>query len=61
MSSFAYRSGVLHAEEVDLRDLATTVGTPLYAYASAGFEKQYLDMTRVFADVPSLVCYAMKA
>ena len=61
MSSFAYRGGVLHAEEVDLRDVASTVGTPVYAYASAGFEEQYLAFTRVFADVPSLVCYAMKA
>ena len=61
MSSFGYRDGVLHAEDVDLRDVASQVGTPVYLYASAGFEEQYLAFARVFADVPSLVCYAMKA
>jgi diaminopimelate decarboxylase len=61
MTSFSYRDGVLHAEQVDLRDVAAQVGTPVYLYASAGFEEQYLAFTRVFAHVPSLVCYAMKA
>jgi diaminopimelate decarboxylase len=61
MTSFSYRDGVLHAEQVDLRDVASQVGTPVYLYASAGFEEQYLAFTRVFAHVPSLVCYAMKA
>src|ERR1700756_2007008 len=61
MSSFVYRDGVLHAKKVDLRDVASQVGTPVYLYASAGLEEQYLAFARVFADVPSLVCYAMKA
>jgi diaminopimelate decarboxylase len=61
MTPFAYRGGVLHAEDVDLREVAATVGTPVYAYASAGLEEQYLAFARVFADVPSLVCYAIKA
>lgn len=61
MAPFAYRGGVLHAEEVDLRAIAREVGTPLYCYASSGIEAQYLAFSRVFAKVPSLVCYAMKA
>ena len=61
MTSFAYRAGVLHAEQVDLRAIAQEVGTPLYCYASSGIEEQYLAFSRVFADVPALVCYAMKA
>jgi diaminopimelate decarboxylase len=61
MSSFGYRDGVLHAEKVDVRDVASQVGTPVYLYASAGLEEQYLAFAHVFADVPSLVCYAMKA
>jgi len=61
MTGFAYRDGILHAEDVDLRAVAEAVGTPAYCYASAGFEAQYLAFSRVFAEVPSLVCYAMKA
>ncbi|MBV9567393.1 MAG: alanine racemase, partial [Hyphomicrobiales bacterium] len=61
MHPFGYRGGVLHAEDVDLRDIAAEVGTPLYCYASAGLEERYVDFARVFADVPSLICYAMKA
>jgi len=61
MSPFAYRNGVLHAEDVDLRAVAEAVETPLYCYASSGFEEQYLAFSRAFAAVPSLVCYAMKA
>src|ERR1700741_2536655 len=61
MSSFEYRDGGLHAEEVDLRDVASEVGTPVYLYASEGLEEQSPAFARVFADVPSLVCYAMKA
>jgi diaminopimelate decarboxylase len=61
MTSFGYRGGVLHAEHVDLRAIAEKVGTPVYCYASAGIEEQYLAFSRVFTSVPSLVCYAMKA
>jgi diaminopimelate decarboxylase len=61
MTRFGYRGGVLHAEDVDLRAIAEKVGTPVYCYASSGFEEQYLAFSLVFASVPSLVCYAMKA
>jgi diaminopimelate decarboxylase len=61
MNFFGYRGGVLHAEDTDLRDLADEVGTPLYCYSSASLEERYLAFSRVFAAVPSLVCYAMKA
>ena len=37
---------VLHAEEVDLADLAAAVGTPFYCYSTATLERHY----RVFAD-----------
>ena len=35
MHHFAYRDGVLHAEDVDLRRIADEVGTPFYCYSSA--------------------------
>jgi diaminopimelate decarboxylase len=61
MHHFAYRAGVLHAEDVDLRALADKVGTPLYCYSSATLERHYRVFTEAFADVDALVCYAVKA
>lgn len=61
MRHFDYRGGVLHAEDVDLRHLAQEVGTPFYCYASATLERHYRVFAEAFADVSSLVCYAMKA
>src|ERR1043165_9495018 len=61
MHHFAYRAGVMHAEAVDLRDLAQVVGTPFYCYSTATLTRHYRVFAEAFADVPSLVCYAMKA
>src|SRR6059058_5061890 len=61
MNHFDYRNGVLHAEAVDLATLADAVGTPFYCYSAATIERHYRVFAGAFADVPSLVCYAMKA
>ena len=61
MHHFDYRAGVLHAEAVDLVELAAAVGTPFYCYSTATIERHYQVFTRAFADVDALVCYAMKA
>src|SRR5271157_1427671 len=61
MHHFIYRNGVLHAEAVDLTRLAAAVGTPFYCYSAATLERHYRVFAGAFADVPALVCYAMKA
>jgi diaminopimelate decarboxylase len=61
MHHFVYRNGVLHAEAVDLVGLAETVGTPFYCYSTATLTRHYRVFADAFADVPALVCYAMKA
>src|SRR6185436_9556166 len=61
MHHFAYRNGVMHAEGVDLAGLADAVGTPFYCYSTATLERHYRVFAGAFADVPALVCYAMKA
>jgi diaminopimelate decarboxylase len=61
MHHFAYRDGILHAEAVNLQTLAQSVGTPFYCYATATIERHYKVFAGAFEDVPSLVCYAMKA
>src|ERR1700724_1490115 len=61
MHHFAYRAGVLHAEAVDLVDLAASVRTPFYCYSTATIERHYQVFAYACADVSALVCYAMKA
>jgi diaminopimelate decarboxylase len=61
MNHFDYRNGVLHAEAVNLSDLADAVGTPFYCYSTATLERHYRVFTEAFAGEKVLVCYAMKA
>jgi diaminopimelate decarboxylase len=61
MHHFAYRDGVLHAEAVNLASLAQAVGTPFYCYSTATLERHYRVFVGAFADVPSMVCYSVKA
>ena len=67
MHHFAYRRGasnqnVLHAEEVDLADLAGSIGTPFYCYSTATLERHYRVFADSFAGMPgTLVCYSVKA
>ena len=61
MHHFAYRDGVMHAEDVDLTALAREVGTPFYCYSTATLARHYRVFAEAFADVPSLVCFALKA
>ena len=41
MDHFEYRDGVLYAEDVNLVDLAETVGTPFYCYSTATLRHHY--------------------
>jgi diaminopimelate decarboxylase len=61
MRHFAYRDGGLFAEDVDLAALAREVGTPFYCYSTATLTRHYEVFAGAFADVPSLVCFALKA
>jgi diaminopimelate decarboxylase len=61
MHHFAYRNGVLHAEAVNLVEVAAAVGTPFYCYSTATLRRHYEVFAGAFADVDALVCYAMKA
>ena len=61
MTPFAYRDGELAVEGVSLTQLAARYGTPCFVYSRAALEASYLEFDRAFADVPHLICYAMKA
>jgi diaminopimelate decarboxylase len=61
MHHFGYRNGVLHAEAVNLVDIAQAVGTPFYCYSTATLTRHYDVFAAAFADTDALICYAMKA
>jgi diaminopimelate decarboxylase len=61
MHHFAYKNGVLHAEDVNLQALAEEVGTPFYCYSTATLERHFRVMDGAFKDTDHLLCYAMKA
>ena len=61
MHHFAYRDGVLHAEDVSLKALAEEIGTPFYCYSSATLERHYKVMHDAFVGTDHMICYAMKA
>ncbi|WAC28610.1 diaminopimelate decarboxylase [Ancylobacter sp. SL191] len=61
MHHFAYRDGVLHAEDANLLDIARDVGTPFYVYSTATLERHHRVFTQAFADTRTTLCYALKA
>src|SRR5436190_16988732 len=61
MNHFDCRNGVLHAEAVNLFELADAVGTPFYCYSTATLERHYRVFSDAFADEKALVCYSLKA
>lgn len=61
MHHFQFQNGVLHAEGNALDQIADTVGTPFYCYSAATLRRHYHVFADAFADIPTLVCYAMKA
>jgi diaminopimelate decarboxylase len=59
--TYAYREGVLHAEEVPLDDIARRFGTPCYVYSRASIESAYGEFARALRGRASLICYSVKA
>jgi diaminopimelate decarboxylase len=59
--AFAYRAGVLCAEEVSLEDIARRFGTPCYVYSRAVIEANFGRFARALAGRPSLIAYSVKA
>ncbi|MBP6006815.1 MAG: diaminopimelate decarboxylase [Rhodoferax sp.] len=57
----AYKSGVLHVEDVGLNDLAQQHGTPLFVYSKASMLASLAAYQRGLAGRNAQICYAMKA
>ena len=61
MRHFEYRGGVFHAEDVNLHDIARSVGTPFYCYSRATLTRHYRVFSQALAGLDALVCFAMKS
>ena len=61
MDHFLYKSGVLHAEDVAIPEIAAQVGTPFYCYSQATLERHFRLFDEALDGMPHLVCYAMKS
>lgn len=59
--AFAYRDGVLCAEQVSLEEIARRFGTPCYVYSRAVIEGNYGRFARALAGRPALIAYSVKA
>lgn len=61
MNHFVRRGGELYCEEVPLRFIADTVGTPVYVYSTATLRRHAQVFQAPFRKLPHLVCFSVKA
>ena len=59
--TFAYRDGVLCAEDVSLEEIARRFGTPCYVYSRAVIARNYALFSDALAGRHSLIAYSVKA
>jgi diaminopimelate decarboxylase len=58
---FESQKGILHCESCSLKQLAKEVGTPLYVYSRSALVENFKQFDSAFANIPHLVCFAVKA
>ena len=61
MHEFKYREKRLYCEEVNLKDIATRFGTPVYVYSYKTLIDHYLKLRRAFRTIKPLICFSVKA
>jgi diaminopimelate decarboxylase len=61
MHHFTYQNGTLHAEDVNIAELAEDVETPFYCYSTATLTRHHQVLKAAFHDLDLTICYAMKA
>src|SRR5262245_24711818 len=60
MDHFHYHNRALHFEDVPVRTLAATYGTPLFGYSKATLLHHLHQLQRAFVPVEPLICYSLK-
>jgi diaminopimelate decarboxylase len=61
MDSFKYRKNELHCEDVPVRRIAETVGTPVWIYSSETLIDHYRKLADAFAELSPTVCFSLKS
>lgn len=61
MDFFSFKNQRLHAEDVDVEDIANKFETPAYVYSRATIERHWHAFNNAAKDHEHLVCYAVKA
>jgi len=61
MHHFTYRNNELYCEDVPVRLIAESVGTPFYLYSHATLKRHFLIFNDAFEGLDRLVCYSAKA
>ena len=61
MNLFKYRAGELYAEDVPVRKLADTYGTPLYIYSYNTLLRHFNAYDNAFNGYPHIICFAVKS
>jgi len=59
--AFAYRNGVLCADEVPLDEIARRFGTPCFVYSAAAIEGAYREFAQALKGRDAQICYSVKA
>ena len=61
MDHFEHRDARLHAEDVDVREIADAVGTPAFIYSAATLRTHFERFRDAFAPIDPLICFAVKS
>jgi diaminopimelate decarboxylase len=61
MEAFQYRANQFLCEAVQVKSIAERFGTPTYAYSRAAILENFRALERGLAEIPSLICYSVKA
>ncbi len=61
MNDFNYQDDQLFCEEVPVETIAREAGTPFYLYSHRTLRHHFRVFNAAFADVPHIVCFAVKA
>ncbi|OPY10716.1 MAG: Diaminopimelate decarboxylase [Syntrophus sp. PtaU1.Bin005] len=61
MNDFLYDNQQLMCEKVPVSRIAEEVGTPFYLYSYATLRNHFRVFKEAFADVPHMICFAVKA
>jgi diaminopimelate decarboxylase len=61
MECLDYKNNVMHMDDINLKELASKHGTPLYVYSKKYLEDRFNQFNTAIIDKDLLVCYAVKA